>query len=91
MTIEKGQPWGTTGPLADDGIVVASDAEARAVVTAARRDDRPIPELGLVGGDLCRTVGGRGDRDRLRSPEASRLLSRTRVSTTTSAPRPSST
>lgn len=73
MTIEKGQPWGTTGPLADDGIVVASDAEARAVVTAARRDDRPIPELGLVGGDLCRTVGGRGDRDRLRSPEASRL------------------
>lgn len=73
MTIEKGQPWGTTGPLADDGIVVASDAEARAVVTAARRDDRPIPELGLVGGDLCRTVGGRGDRDRLRSPEGSRL------------------
>jgi hypothetical protein len=26
--------------------------------------------LGLVGGDLCRTLGGAGDRDRLHSPAA---------------------
>jgi hypothetical protein len=26
--------------------------------------------LGLAGGDLCRTLGGTGDLDRLRSPEA---------------------
>ncbi len=47
-----------------------SDAEARAVVTAARREGRPPPPLGLLGGDLCRTLGGRGDEARLRSPAA---------------------
>ena len=48
-----------------DGVVVSSDAEARAVVTAARRSGRPIPPLGLVGGDLCRTLGGGHDPERL--------------------------
>jgi hypothetical protein len=73
VTIEKGQPWGEPGPLADDGVVVASDAEARHVVEAARRAGAEPPMLGLVGGDLCRTVGGRGDRDRLHGGEAVRL------------------
>ncbi len=67
MTIEKGQDWGEVGPLPDDGVVVRSDAEARAVVTAARRANEEVPPLGLLGGDLCRTVGGRGDEARLRS------------------------
>ena len=71
--IEKGQDWGELGPLPEDGVVVRSDAEARAVVTEARRANRPVPPLGLLGGDLCRTVGGRGDEDRLHSPEATRL------------------
>src|SRR5690606_7403291 len=31
------------------------------------------PEIGLLGGDLCRTVGGRGDGARLRTGEATRL------------------
>jgi hypothetical protein len=39
-------------------------------VTAARRAGEPIPPLGLLGGDLCRTLGGRGDEGRLRSEEA---------------------
>ena len=60
MTVEKGQDWGTTGPLPDDGVTVRSDAEARAVITEARRANRPIPPIGLLGGDLCRTLGGRG-------------------------------
>jgi hypothetical protein len=60
MSVEKGQDWGTSGPLPDDGVVVHSDAEARHVVTEARRANQPIPPLGLVGGDLCRTLGGRG-------------------------------
>jgi hypothetical protein len=51
-------------------VVVRSDAEARAIVTAARRANEPIPPLGLLGGDLCRTLGGTGDEARLRSPDA---------------------
>jgi hypothetical protein len=70
MTIRKGEAWGTPGALPRHGVVVASDAEAADIVTAARRANEPIPPLGLVGGDLCRTLGGRGDRERLRSEEA---------------------
>ena len=73
MTIEKARDWGTVGPLPDDGVVVRTDAEARAVVTAARRANEDVPPLGLLGGDLCRTVGGRGDEGHLRSEAASRL------------------
>jgi hypothetical protein len=70
VTIEKGRPWGAPGPLADDGVVVRSDAEARRLVTEARRTGRPVPPIGLLGGDLCRTLGGQGDEGRLRSPHA---------------------
>lgn len=70
MTIEKGLPWGAPGRLPADGVVVRSDAEARAVVEAARRAGRPVPVLGLLGGDLCRTLGGTGDAARLRSGDA---------------------
>ncbi|MCP5027176.1 MAG: hypothetical protein GY929_12910 [Actinomycetia bacterium] len=73
MTIERGQEWGTAGPLAADGVVVSSDAEAHDVVAAARRDKHDPPELGLLGGDLCRTVGGRGDAERLSTGAAQRL------------------
>ncbi|MDP9389327.1 MAG: hypothetical protein M3Q48_15770 [Actinomycetota bacterium] len=70
MTIEKGKPWGAPAPLPAHGVVVASDAEARAVLEEARRQGRPFPPLGLLGGDLCRTLGGTGDEARLRSPAA---------------------
>lgn len=70
MTVERGVDWGHPGGLPPDGVVVADDAEARAVVESARRAGRPLPPLGLLGGDLCRTLGGRGDAGRLRSEEA---------------------
>jgi YegS C-terminal NAD kinase beta sandwich-like domain len=70
MVIEKGRAWGEPGPLPADGIVVASDAEARAVIEEARRAGRSVPVLGLLGGDLCHTLGGRGDAGRLRSDQA---------------------
>lgn len=70
MTIEKGKAWGAPGALPADGVVVRSDAEARAVLEDARRAGRPFPPLGLLGGDLCRTLGGTGDEERLRSPYA---------------------
>jgi hypothetical protein len=74
MTIERGRAWGEIGPLPDDGVVVRSDAEAAGVVAdaiAAGAEPRPV---GLLGGDLCRTLGGRGDEARLHSPEAARLV-----------------
>ena len=70
MTIRRGQAWGQPGPLAANGVVVRSDAEARTVVEAARRAGRPLPPVGLLGGDLCRTLGGPGDEHRLHSSEA---------------------
>ncbi|MBK9178218.1 MAG: hypothetical protein IPM45_01360 [Acidimicrobiales bacterium] len=73
MTIQRGRDWGEHGPLPPGGVVVASDADARLVVERARREGRPLPPLGLVGGDLCRTLGGRGDEQRLFSPEGTRL------------------
>jgi diacylglycerol kinase family enzyme len=47
--------------------MVASDAAARAAVEHAKRSGDALPALGLLGGDLCRTVGGRGDEARIRS------------------------
>ncbi|CAN5268886.1 hypothetical protein BH18ACT4_BH18ACT4_06100 [soil metagenome] len=73
MTVEKGKAWGEPGPLPPDGVIVGSDAEARAVVERARRANQPVPPLGLLAGDLCRTLGGRGDRARLHSPDAIRV------------------
>lgn len=70
MPVERGQAWGAPGALPAGGVVVHSDAEAREVLEAARREKRPYPVLGLLGGDLCRTLGGRGDEGRLRSSDA---------------------
>jgi hypothetical protein len=73
VTIEKGELWGSAGALPADGVLVRTDAEARAAVEGPRRAGAPIPALGLLGGDLCRTVGGRGDEARLHSPDAMTL------------------
>jgi hypothetical protein len=50
--------------------MVTTDAEVRAIVEQARRGGGAIPVFGLLGGDLCRTLGGTGDPGRLRSEEA---------------------
>ena len=73
MTIRKGEPWGEPSPLPRHGVVVRSDRQAREIVTAARRAGEPVPPLGLLGGDLCRTLGGTGDEDRLHSDQAMTL------------------
>jgi hypothetical protein len=70
VTIAKGKPWGAPGALPANGVVVRTDAAARAVVEAARRAGDEIPTLGLLGGDLCKTLGGLGDEARLQSSEA---------------------
>ena len=73
VTIERGQEWGEPGVLPEHGVVVASDAEARAIVEEHRRASKEVPSLGLVGGDLWRTLGGSADPTRLRE-EGARLL-----------------
>jgi hypothetical protein len=70
MTIEKGRAWGEPGALPADGVIARTDAEARDRVEAARRDRRPFPPVGLLGGDLCRTLGGPGDEARLHTDAA---------------------
>jgi hypothetical protein len=70
VTIEKGKPWGETKPLPPDGVVVPRDADLRALVERARHESRSVPTVGLLGGDLCRTVGCTRDEARLRGPEA---------------------
>lgn len=65
MTIRKGESWGEPGVLPQGSPVVDSDAALRALVEQARASDVPLPVVGLLGGDLCRTVGGPGDRSRL--------------------------
>jgi hypothetical protein len=66
VTIQKGQPWGVSSPLPPSSPTVSSDAGLGEVLAAGR----PWPVVGLLGGDLCRTLGGRGDAARLRSAEA---------------------
>jgi hypothetical protein len=65
VTVRRGEPWGEAGGTPADLVVVDGDAAARRVVEEARRAGSPVPTLGLAGGDLCRTLGGRGDRSRL--------------------------
>jgi len=73
VPIAKGQPWGTPGELPADAVLVRSDAEARAVLEDARRRRVPFPPLGLLGGDLCRTLGGGGGEERLRAGQGVRF------------------
>lgn len=74
MSIRRGEAWGGPGPLPADGVRAHTDAEVRDVVERARRAGTdPVP-VGLLGGDLCTTVGGRGDMARLTSPDATRLV-----------------
>ena len=63
MTISKGAAWGVPAPLPAGGAIAATDAEV-AVLTGS---GEPI---GLTGGDLCRTLGGRGSVERLTSSDA---------------------
>jgi len=65
LPISKGRPWGTPGPLPDDVVFVDSDAAARKTVESARRQGIACPPIALLGGDLCHTLGGDGDRSRL--------------------------
>jgi hypothetical protein len=73
MGVQRGEPWGHPGRLPPGSPVAHDDAEARAIVEAARRAGTPIPPIGLLGGDLARTLGASGDHPRLSSEHAMTL------------------
>ena len=70
MTVERGEPWGRSAPLPPDGLVVGSDAAASEAAAAALAACAPLPVIGLLAGDLCRTVGGPGDPERFHTDDA---------------------
>jgi hypothetical protein len=63
VTISKGAAWGVPAPLPPDGAIAATDAAAAALIGSGA-------PIGLIGGDLCRTLGGRGSVGRLTSSDA---------------------
>ncbi|MFN0090967.1 MAG: hypothetical protein ACKVWR_11980 [Acidimicrobiales bacterium] len=74
MTIQRGLPWGeAAGPLPPDAPLATSDRELTQIVARARAAGEPVPPIGLLGGDLWRTLGGLADDRRIRSREAMHL------------------
>jgi hypothetical protein len=62
VTISKGSAYGEPGvSLPAGGVRCADDAAARREVAEARRRGEVVPVLGLMGGDLARTLGGHGE------------------------------
>ena len=51
-------------------MIARSDRDAAAVVVGARARGSGLPTIGLLGGDLCKTLGGTGDEARLRGSDA---------------------
>lgn len=70
MTIRKGSDYGSSEPLPDGAPVVSSDAVLHEVIAEAWESSSLPVTVGLLGGDLCRTLGGNGDHDHLFATDA---------------------
>ena len=70
MAISRGSEFGEISPLPSDAPIVTDDWSLRELVLDHRVRGVPLPVVGLLGGDLCRTLGGVGDRSRLTGDEA---------------------
>jgi hypothetical protein len=57
MTVRRGDPWGEPAVLGPDRPVAATDGELADLVAAATADGHPLGPVGLLGGDLHRTLG----------------------------------
>ena len=61
MTIRKGEEWGRVGSVPSGCVPAADEAELHRLVNA-----EPLPRaIGLLGGDLGRTVSASAARERL--------------------------
>ena len=58
MSVEKGANWGERARPPADLAVVDDSAAAIEMIAAERRANRPLPAVGIRGGDLVRTLGG---------------------------------
>lgn len=74
MPIRRGESWGEPVEMPPGLRVVDGDAAASEAVAVALAAGEPVPDLGLGGGDLARTMGGgtlgrfTGDRTVVRAP-----------------------
>ena len=57
MTIRRGEPWGEPAVLPDDAPVARDDGELADLVAGAAASGTPLGPIGLLGGDLHRTLG----------------------------------
>lgn len=74
MTIRKGEPWGTAGPLADHAPLATSDADVADLLQLRWSTDGEPIEVGVLGGDLHRSLGGpHHDEEDLRAGRGLRL------------------
>lgn len=64
MSVRKGEAWGTVGPAPAGLVVVRTDRELAELVNRHRAAGTPLPPVGLLGGDLCRALGGTGEGSR---------------------------
>jgi hypothetical protein len=58
VTIRRGEQWGEAVESPPDLALLSSDAALRRWVVRAREDNRPVPPVGLTGGDLAHSIGG---------------------------------
>lgn len=73
MSIERNKDWGELA-AAPDGIEwFSTDRAAAGVISSARRAGKPVPPIGLMGGDLHRTLGGTRSSPAAPGSEATRL------------------
>ena len=74
MSIRKGEPWGEPGPLDAAAPVVDGDRALALLITPALAAGGPAGEVGLLGGDLHRTLGApRHTADDLRGGQGVRF------------------
>lgn len=74
MTIRRGQQWGETGQLPAEAPVFDSDGDVADFLAGRLDGGEPVPEVGLLGGDLHQSLGApRHDADDLRAGRGVRL------------------
>tara|TARA_A100000164_G_scaffold333644_1_gene324338 strand:+ start:1299 stop:1940 length:642 start_codon:yes stop_codon:yes gene_type:complete len=74
MTIEKGKEWGQEFECLRPDLLAKSDRDVREVVEEAWRQRLPIPTVGLLGGDIWKTLGSPpGGTERLKNGPVRRV------------------
>ncbi|MEO0494900.1 MAG: hypothetical protein AAF081_15950 [Actinomycetota bacterium] len=70
MSVEKGADWGERAQPPADLTIVDDSAAAIETIATERRANRPLPPIGIRGGDLVRTLGGATTADLASADEA---------------------